>query len=242
MKISLIFFSLVSIYVRTQATTVDEHPDDGYYLELVQRGKTMSMEEIVSQFNCFKDQFSDPSDIQIINDIEIQLSQSLGSKNNSQSFSLLDIKSISNDPSVRGAKLDSQADKADGSATYFNVSYNVLKNNQKEFQNVQKLFFQPSVTNCIKVIPQSCKFSYSVDDIYQRVCDQYSQSGKILADSIVRLSVDYKANPNDVMAAIQTCRKTHITTFSLPFQCTAANAVIKTEDVYRELVRQREIM
>lgn len=63
-----------------------------------------------------------------------------------------------------------------------------------------------------------------------------------MADSIVRLSVDNKANPNDVMAAIQTCRKTYITSFSLPFQCTAANAVIRPEDVYRELVKQREVV
>jgi hypothetical protein len=48
----------------------------------------------------------------------------------------LDIKSISNDPSIRGAKLDTQADKADGNATYYNISYNVLKANEKEFQNV----------------------------------------------------------------------------------------------------------
>ncbi len=43
------------------------------------------------------------------------------------------------------------------------------------------------------------------------------------------------------MDAVQTCRKVHIKTFSLPFSCTAANAVIRKEDIYKELVKQREI-
>lgn len=35
MKLNLIFLTLVTFYVRSQAEKIDEFADDGYYLELV---------------------------------------------------------------------------------------------------------------------------------------------------------------------------------------------------------------
>lgn len=41
------------------------------------------------------------------------------------------------------------------------------------------------------------------------------------------------------MEAIQTCKKTFIKTFSLPFQCTVANAVMDPNDVLKELLSHK---
>ncbi len=97
------------------------------------------------------------------------------------------------------------------------MSLNIMKTGDKYFVHNLNLFYQPSVMNCIKVVPKSCKLDFSTDDVYEQVCDKYAGSGKELVNSIIELSVTNLKNPDDFMGAIQTCRKLHIKTFSLPF-------------------------
>ena len=77
-----------------------------------------------------------------------------------------------------------------------------MKGNDKDFNNSLNLFYQPSVMNCIKVVPKTCKFNFSTDDVYERVCDKYARNGRDLVNSIVKLSVSNQANPDEFLAAI----------------------------------------
>ena len=170
MKLFLLATAILST-IRSQETIIDEKKNDGYYLNLVEKGKTKSMEVILAQFNCFKDMFTDRQDLQIINDIEAQLAKNLTQTTEPQSFSLVDVSVYAKDPSVRGVKLDAKANSSSIENLYYNISLNIIKGQETDFLSTQSLFYQPSIMNCMKVIPKSCKFTYSVDDVYQRVCD-----------------------------------------------------------------------
>ena len=198
------------------------------------------MDVILSQFQCFIDQFPDKADQQIINDITSTLAKNLSKTSEPQSFSLVNLSMFAKDPSIKGAKIDALVNQSSIDNLYYNMTLNIMRENQTDFQPNQTLFYQPSVSHCIKVIPSTCVFQYSTDDSYERVCDSYSQNGKILVDSIIKLSVTTLTNPNELLDKIQLCRKNNIKTFSLPFQCTVANTVMDNADVMKALLAEKE--
>ena len=63
MKIQLLFFCIISIGIKGQDKIIDEAENDGYYLRLVEQGKEKTLEEVLNQFSCFRDKFTDRDDL-----------------------------------------------------------------------------------------------------------------------------------------------------------------------------------
>jgi hypothetical protein len=63
MKIQLLFLCIISIGIKGQNKIIDEAENDGYYLRLVEQGKEKTLEEVLNQFSCFRDKFTDRDDL-----------------------------------------------------------------------------------------------------------------------------------------------------------------------------------
>ncbi len=73
--------------------------------------------------------------------------------------------------------------------------------------------------DCLKVLPDGCKYSGTATDYFSQVCEGYVTLPEKIHTGLIHLSVETGLNPENVAEGFAECIKRHINTFSIRMEC-----------------------